>query len=260
MLNLTGKYRLPDFFELLQKAQTKALLLDFDGTLAPFHPDPQAVVLYPGVADLLNTLLEHRKTRVVLVTGRSTQSIVPLLKLARRPEIWGSHGLERLHPDGRYDLAPVDESASQGLTQARQWAVEHRLLGKCDEKPGCLALNLRGLAPDQARTIRDRAVHDWSRIAVDAGLAFQETDGGLELRVPSKNKGDAVRAVRFEIGPDAPLAYLGDDVTDEDAFRALGQKDIGVLVRLELRTTAADIWIRPPDELRGFLESWIRAD
>jgi len=260
MRNLTGKVQLPDFFERLKQARSKSLLLDFDGTLAPFRPDPGAVTLYPGVAGRLNALLERGRTRVVLVTGRFTESILPLLTLARRPEIWGSHGLERLHADGKYDVAPIDRRAQEGLLRARQWSQDRSLLFKCDEKPGCLALNLRGLEPELARTAREEAIRDWGRIASVSGLSFQETDGGIELRVPSKNKGDAIRTVRSEMGPGTLVAYLGDDLTDEDAFRALGENDIGLLVRPELRPTAADIWIRPPDELLDFLDSWLRAD
>jgi len=260
MRNLTGKVQLPDFFERLKQARSKSLLLDFDGTLAPFRPDPGAVTLYPGVTARLNALLERGRTRVVLVTGRFTESILPLLTLARRPEIWGSHGLERLHADGKYDVAPIDRRAQEGLLRARQWSQNRNLLSKCDEKPGCLALNLRGLEPELAQTAREEAIRDWGRIASVSGLSFQETDGGIELRVPSKNKGDAIRTVRSEMGPGTLVAYLGDDLTDEDAFRALGENDIGLLVRPELRPTAADIWIRPPDELLDFLDSWLRAD
>jgi len=260
MRNLTGKVQLPEFFERLEQARSKSLLLDFDGTLAPFRPDPGAVTLYPGVTARLNALLERGRTRVVLVTGRFTESILPLLTLARRPEIWGSHGLERLHADGKYDVAPIDRRAQEGLLRARQWSQNRNLLSKCDEKPGCLALNLRGLEPELAQTAREEAIRDWGRIASVSGLSFQETDGGIELRVPSKNKGDAIRTVRSEMGPGTLVAYLGDDLTDEDAFRALGENDIGLLVRPELRPTAADIWIRPPDELLDFLDSWLRAD
>jgi trehalose 6-phosphate phosphatase len=260
MRNLTGKYEVSDFFERLTHTTGKALLLDFDGTLAPFNADPQAVVLYPGVAGLLNALLRQAKTRVVVVTGRFTESIRPLLTLARRPEIWGSHGVERLHADGRYEVVPIDAQSQQGLARARRWAGERDLLGKCDEKPGCLALNLRGLDPDLARKTRLTAHEDWNRIAAQTGLSFQETDGGLELRIPSRNKGDAVRTIRSEIAEDAIIAYLGDDLTDEDAFRMLGPRDLGVLVRPELRPTDADLWIRPPEELRDFLQSWVRAD
>ena len=56
------------------------------------------------------------------------------------------------------------------------------------------------------------------------------------------------------------MAYLGDDLTDEAAFRALDERGLGVLVRPKLRATSADIWIRPPEELLDFLRSWLRAE
>jgi len=51
-------------------------------------------------------------------------------------------------------------------------------------------------------------------------------------------------------------AYLGDDLTDEDAFKQLGQRGLKVLVRKVLRDTLADIWLEPPDELIWFLKKW----
>lgn len=56
--------------------------------------------------------------------------------------------------------------------------------------------------------------------------------------------------------PSAAIAYLGDDLTDEDAFQALDTRGLRVLVRDALRPTAADIWLQPPDELLDFLRSW----
>jgi trehalose-6-phosphatase len=59
-----------------------------------------------------------------------------------------------------------------------------------------------------------------------------------------------------EAGPDTAIAYLGDDMTDEDAFAVTKLRGVGVLVRPEFRETAADIWIRPPHELLAFLSHW----
>jgi len=53
------------------------------------------------------------------------------------------------------------------------------------------------------------------------------------------------------------MAYLGDDITDEDAFQALGNRGLKVLVRQEPRQTLADIQIKPPDDLFKFLDKWI---
>jgi trehalose-6-phosphatase len=96
-------------------------------------------------------------------------------------------------------------------------------------------------------------------LASDYRLALLAFDGGLELRAPGKNKGDAVNAILAETGPGVPAAYLGDDQTDEDAFRAIKGKGLAILVRPELRPTLADVWLRPPDELGRFLRDWLLA-
>jgi trehalose 6-phosphate phosphatase len=68
-----------------------------------------------------------------------------------------------------------------------------------------------------------------------------------------------VRTILSEVGPDVPVAYLGDDSTDEDAFRVLNDRGLTVLVRPTYRFTAAQMWLRPPDELIQFFTDWVRA-
>jgi trehalose-6-phosphatase len=60
-----------------------------------------------------------------------------------------------------------------------------------------------------------------------------------------------------EAGPDAALAYFGDDMTDEQAFEAVGPDDLTVLVRPLWRRTAAKLWLKPPDELLACLRRWV---
>ena len=83
-------------------------------------------------------------------------------------------------------------------------------------------------------------------------------DGGVELRA-GRNKGDAVRLILQSTAANAPVAYLGDDETDEDAFQALEGRGLGILVRSQLRRSAARVWLRPPGELRRFLAAWLRS-
>jgi hypothetical protein len=83
-------------------------------------------------------------------------------------------------------------------------------------------------------------------------------DGGLELRA-GRNKGDAVLQVLAELQSDSPIAYLGDDATDEDAFQTLGDRGLGVLVRRQWAPSAAHLWLRPPADLLIFLAAWLDA-
>jgi trehalose-6-phosphatase len=65
-----------------------------------------------------------------------------------------------------------------------------------------------------------------------------------------------VKTVLSQTGEDSAIAYLGDDMTDEDAFRAVKPRGIAVLVRPQFRPTTADVWLRPPDELVEFMRHW----
>ena len=151
----------------------------------------------------------------------------------------------------------MDEDALHGLVEAGGVVDALGLSALVEEKPGCLAIDWRGLEDRRVAEIRNRAEPQWSAIARRSGLSLVEFDGGLELRVPCRDKGDAVRTICRELGDGVPVAYLGDDLTDEDAFRALQGKGVGVLVRKAFRETAADLWITPPEELVAFLSMWV---
>jgi trehalose-phosphatase len=245
------------FWESLRRAATRALLLDYDGTLAPFHVDPAKAVPYPGVSDLLDGILGAGRTTVVLITGRPAKDLLPLLDVSGSPEIWGCHGWERLRANGSYELAPVPPRALEALEQAILWIGSE---ARCEHKPAAVAVHWRGLDRKHADSMRDRAMRKWPQLAQEAGLVIKEFDGGIELRVSGRDKGFAVNAVLSEMGGEPVAAYLGDDTTDEDAFQALQGRGLAVLVRGELRPTAAGLWIRPPEELLDFLARWRTID
>jgi trehalose-phosphatase len=104
--------------------------------------------------------------------------------------------------------------------------------------------------------LQQRADSAWRPIAAGGVVEVLRFDGGVELRSVGCNKQSAVKAVLSETSPDSAVAYLGDDVTDEDAFRAVKLRGLGVLVRPELRQTEADVWLKPPHELLAFLRRW----
>jgi len=87
-----------------------------------------------------------------------------------------------------------------------------------------------------------------------------EFEAGIELRV-GRNKGGAVEAILQEAVRGAPVAYLGDDLTDEAAFRAINNfrtHSLSVLMRRQRHETEADVWLRPPVELRDAYQTFIR--
>ena len=133
--------------------------------------------------------------------------------------------------------------------------------GLFEDKPNAVVMHWRGASTHKAHVIEKQTRQLFEPVAQMDGLRLLEFEAGLELRV-GRDKGGAVEAILSEADPDAPVAYLGDDLTDEAAFRAVnavGARGLSALVRRELRETAAAIWLRPPVELRGFLTEWARA-
>jgi trehalose-phosphatase len=248
-----------EFFWQVSLSSRPGLLLDYDGTLAPFTAERSHAALYPEVVWLLQRIQDETSTRIVMISGRAARELSSLVALSPPPEIWGTHGLERLWPDGSYQLAPLDADQLRALIAAHQ-SVSGGCFGcSLEQKPGALALHWRGLPPAKIDAVRGFGLRAWEPIARSSGLLLAEFDGGLELRLPVHNKGDAVRGVLQDLNDSSVAAYLGDDVSDEDAFAALRSRDLPVLVRPQFRDTAAKMWITPPEGLIDFLGEWLRA-
>jgi trehalose-phosphatase len=247
------------FFERLATARQSALLLDYDGTLAPFRTERHMAVPYPGVTGVLGDLAGSRETRVVVISGRTLDDLVPLLELQRLPEIWGSHGGERLLRDGTRKQAPLDSTTRDALERAGVHLANMGWKDRLERKPFSIALHWRGTDPAEQKEMTSEFMQYATGLGADVGLSLKKFDGGLELRSQQVNKGQAVKTILSELPGDAAVAYLGDDLTDEDAFAVLHEQNmqsIGVLVRENYRKTKADLWLRPPTELLDFLKSW----
>ena len=250
------------FLATVAHSRVSALLLDYDGTLAPFSTDRQRAFPYPNVVPLLQQIMASGRTRLVIITGRSAPQVRFLLGMNPDPEIWGSHGFQRLRPDGTCENPSLDPQVEQALWDAKEWLAQQNLQHLAEVKPGGIAIHWRGLPEARASEVRDRALRGWFPVAQHASMSLLEFDGGVEIRVPDVDKGDAVRTLLGEMDSHVPVAYLGDDATDEPAFEALGTlgtRGLSVLVRPVLRKTSAKFWLKPPDELVDFLLRWRQA-
>jgi len=238
------------------------LLLDFDGTLAPFRRDPAKVRPWAGVTALLDGIQRAGKTRIVLISGRAAEDVTAQLGLAKTPEAWGLHGAERLLPDGRVDCEQLPLRQQLLLNAARtavQEAGSFKQYGlRLEVKRNAVVVHWRGLPVRQVQTAREEILGLLQPIALDGNLEVMLFDGGIEMRA-GYTKGDAVRLLLAEVSAATPVAYLGDDLTDEHAFDAMEGRGLSVLVRRAWRPTAAHLWLRPPAGLRAFLREWLDA-
>jgi trehalose 6-phosphate phosphatase len=234
---------LTPFLKTVAASSEAALLLDYDGTLAPFRTQRDQAYPYPGVALVLQEIVRDCRTRVVVMSG---------------PEVWGIHGLQRMKTDGTMEMPSLDDRTLDALSDADRWLGHQQLRHSAEFKAGSIAVHWRGMSETEVNDLRSRVMLGWRPIAEQSGLDLLEFDGGVEVRASEADKGDAVRTFLSEISPSVPVAYLGDDTTDESAFLALRNRGISVLVRPTWRETAAQFWLQPPDELLDFLGLWLK--
>jgi len=207
----------------------------------------------------------RRNTRVTVIRGRPASEIAPLLGLTPPLEVWGLHGAERLYPDGRRELEQAAPEVESRLDELRDRLRSDSMGGLFEDKANAVVMHWRGVSEKQAIQIERRTRELFEPLARTNGLSLLDFEAGLELRI-GRDKGEAVKAILAEAGIGAPatvpVAFLGDDITDEPAFRAvrlLGRQGLTALVRREWRETAAELWLRPPEELRTFLRRWLDA-
>ncbi|MDA8361390.1 MAG: trehalose-phosphatase [Gammaproteobacteria bacterium] len=255
MQELTSAGSLDDFLGRLARAPERLLVLDYDGTLAPFTPERDRAVLYAGVAPLVEAIIASG-TVVAFITGRSVATLSPRLPWTDI-DIFGAHGCEHRDRQGRHHRVLLPADALLALERIEQ-EMRNRGLGLAMEcKYGTIALHWRH-APDTLRTDIQQALPAILS-ALPASVFGAPFDGGFEFRARAANKGTALK-ILLDRHPQAAVAYLGDDLTDEDAFAALPAHGLGVLVRPALRPTRASVWVRPPAELLDFLSAWIAKD
>ncbi|MCC7268290.1 MAG: trehalose-phosphatase [Caulobacteraceae bacterium] len=211
-----------------------ALFLDLDGTLAPIAPRPDAVGYEPRRSRLLERLIGALDGRLAIVSGRSLADIDRILADVH-PVVSAVHGL----------VIRTAEGVATSTVDPRQLDRARQVLGAfaardpgllVEDKEISLALHYR-LAP----ACEPEAVRLVEGLAAELGWEFQPGRAVAELRPPGPDKGDSVRRLMAT----APFAgavpvFVGDDITDEDGFRAAAELGgFGVVVGARRDTLAS---------------------
>ncbi len=209
--------RLSDF-DISRLARDKtALFLDFDGTLAHIADDPAAVVVDESTRDILARLGEALGGALAIITGRSIEDVDRLIA-SHRIAVAGVHGLMRRDALGRMHAADFDRAALDAITRDLQAASEGMAGLLLEKKPGSVALHYRK-RPDLARFCDEavaRAIAHHPNLTRLAGKMVIEVKAGARTKAHAVEDFMAEPPFRGRI----PLC-AGDDVTDEDAFRAV---------------------------------------
>ncbi len=192
-----------------------ALLLDIDGTLAPIHDDPDAVVVPDATLELVAEA-QRRCARVGIITGRSLEMATSLVPVSG---VWiaACHGMHVLDPDGREDIDPIAQEArphlDMALTLARTVGWRH------EDKGYAITLHFRHLATPELTARQMRA--QMATVLDPRALTVHDARMALEIRpTGSRTKADAVRMLADDPAI-ASCVMIGDDVTDLDAFAAV---------------------------------------
>ncbi len=193
---------------------------DYDGVLARLRGEPSAAVPEPGVAEALGRLAAVDGVTVALVSGRGVADLQATSGLTG-PFRWvGSHGEEFDGP-----LAGELADRRDALATVLAPVVAEVAGARLEVKPASVAVHTRQV-PDRAAAA---ALLERARSLVDSSLTLKPGKEVLEVAVTDADKGTALRRLVTELGAAAAM-YLGDDVTDEDGFRALGPDDVTIKI------------------------------
>jgi trehalose 6-phosphate phosphatase len=193
---------------------------DYDGVLARLRDDPSSAVPEPGVAEVLARLAAADGVTVALVSGRGVADLRTTSGFSG-PYRWvGSHGAEFDGPLSD-ELAARRDQLAERLVPLVEGAPGARL----EVKPASVAVHVRQVQDRSAAA----AVLERARTLGDSSLTMKPGKDVLEMAMTDADKGTALRRLRSELGAAATI-YLGDDVTDEDGFRALGADDVTVKI------------------------------
>jgi len=238
----------------LQSSPSVALFLDYDGTITPLRSKPTAAVLEPETAGLLRVMTKLPGVHVSIVTGRSMEVIRKLVRV-RNLGIAASHGFHIVQ-DGTEWIHPEVGRFSGKLTRLQ--SKLERSLGEIpnvilERKQGTLTVHYRNVPSRSAGTLK--SITAASVRTIDPKFQIMRGKKILEIRPPIPwGKGRAVmKMVNGRGSRWRPLTiFVGDDTTDEDAFRSLRTKGITVRVGRS-RSTRAKYYVKNIEDVHRLL-------
>ncbi len=233
-------------------AQNRLIILDYDGTLVPFHTDPEKSVPDQELRKILEKLIANPKTEVAIISGRPAKFLDRTLgeypiSMAAEHGLWFKEkGKEWIvNPD-----LPEDDSWKDEARNVINFYVSRTPGSFIEEKENSLVWHYRkvetGLAAFRSSELQSHLKHKMAEkeIEVMAGNAI------IEVKPIASNKGKAALRIKKKVKPDFLLA-AGDDRTDEYIFEALGPKCYTVKVGNDM--THARMNVNDPQDIRNLL-------
>ncbi len=212
---------------LQEVARVPVLLVatDYDGTIAEIALEPALAVPHREALIALQTLADLPHTRAAVISGRSLSDLAHHLGSPPRLLMVGSHGSE--FEPGFASALPLEVAALRARLLAEVYELSLPVEGTLvEEKPAGVALHYRKVADDDAALLLERIEVGPAR---HPGVDVRRGKRVIELSVVPTDKGRALGTLRRSVGASA-VVFLGDDVTDEDAFATLHGADVGIKI------------------------------
>ncbi len=229
------------------------LCLDYDGTLTPIVHDYNKAIISDGMRELVHELA--KKIPVAIISGRDVPFVQQHMRL-QEAYYAGSHGFEIVGPNAyRHELEeaeralPVLEWAEKEM---REYATTIPGM-EIERKKFAMAVHFRKVREEKLPAVQKKVQEVLDRnkeLKAGKGKMLVELKPALDW-----HKGKALETIVQQLDPsgEAVIAFIGDDVTDEDAFRVLKEDDLGIFVGMHNGPTAANYRLEDVDEVGVFL-------
>lgn len=231
------------------------VFLDYDGTLTPIVSRPELATLAPDMRHTLAALAE--RCPVAVVSGRDRADIQTLVQL---DSVYyaGSHGFDIAGPH-QVHMQHAEGLAFLPLLDAVETHLQHQLRpipgALVERKKFTIAVHFRNVAPEQVgyiETLVDTVLKDHSQLRKGLGKKVFELQPRLDW-----HKGKAVLWLLDTLAlrtSDVVPIYIGDDITDEDAFHTLAGHGLTIVVADTPRRTAARYALQNPVQVQALLQ------
>ncbi len=248
--------RIPRFWDIISLRQSKLLALDYDGTLAPFHVNRMEARPLKGIPELLRKISLREDTTLAVISGRPLDELEMLLKPWKGIMI-GSHGFEKRYCSGQVFIKKISLRQQEGLSHAHTLALDRGMEAHIEKKPASIAFHTRGAEKRLAVRLEGEIAAEWTGIASRCSLEVRKFKGGVEVLARGWNKGDALEELLRDEPKETFCVYIGDNSTDEDAFRRIRSSGIGIRVGNRETPTAARGLLPDIPAVKGFLDAWV---
>ena len=233
-------------------AQKRAILLDYDGTLAPFTKLPGDARPESGVITLLKRLAEDAKNEVAIISGRDAATLdqwlghLPITLVAE-------HGAQIRKKGGEWvSTTSIPDAWKEEIRPLLQVFVTRCAGSFIEEKKNTLAWHYRNTMPEFGFTRSRELINSISQLAQNTPIQVIDGNKVVEIRLTGVDKGITALNIVDASHPDFILC-IGDDTTDEDMFKVLEHR--GYTIKIGNGNTAAQYNIISQEKVLPFLHS-----